>query len=180
MMNDSVLARVALVTNRRAAAKRIEQRPARPGQRTATEAATEASTLAQLMALKRMSVNEMKAKWEALFATPAPNNSRGYLELRIGWRIQELTHGGPSRETRRTLDLLADEVEGKTARRTILSDSRNPVIGTRLLREWDALPLADRFGRDPDPARQFGARTCGFDGCGQCRALLCGDVHSPD
>ena len=78
MEQDSALARVALVTNRRAAAKRIEQRPARPGQRTATEAATEASTLAQLMVLKRMSVNEMKAKWEALFATPAPNNSRGY------------------------------------------------------------------------------------------------------
>ena len=135
MEQDSALARVASVTSKRAAAKRIEQRPARPGQRTATEA----STLAQLMALKRMSVNEMKAKWEALFAAPAPNNSRGYLELRIGWRIQELTHGGPSRETRRTLDLLADEVEGKIGRRAILSDSRNPVIGTRLLREWDGV-----------------------------------------
>ena len=135
MEQDSALARVAPLTRRRAAAKRIEQRPRRPGESTATEA----STLAQLMALKRMSVNEMKAKWEALFATPAPNNSRGYLELRIGWRIQELTHGGPSRETRRTLDLLADEVEGKTGRRTILSDSRNPVIGTRLLREWDGV-----------------------------------------
>ena len=76
MEQDSALARVALVTNRRAAAKRIEQRPRRPGESTATEA----STLAQLMALKRMSVNEMKAKWEALFAAPAPNNSRGYLE----------------------------------------------------------------------------------------------------
>ena len=136
---DGVLAQQAPLTSRRAAAKRIEQRPARPGQRTATEAATEASTLAQLMALKRMSVNEMKAKWEALFATPAPNNSRGYLELRIGWRIQELTHGGPSRETRRTLDLLADEVEGKKVRSTVISDPRNPVIGTRLVREWDGV-----------------------------------------
>jgi hypothetical protein len=76
---DGVLAQQAPLTSRRAAAKRIEQRPGRPEQRTATEA----STLAQLMALKRMSVNEMKAKWEALFAAPAPNNSRGYLELQI-------------------------------------------------------------------------------------------------
>ena len=58
MEQDSALARVAPLARSRAAAKRIEQRPRRPGQSTATEA----STLAQLMALKRMSVNEMKAK----------------------------------------------------------------------------------------------------------------------
>jgi hypothetical protein len=62
--------------------------------------------LVRLAALKRMSVKELKAEWEAFFSTPAPNNSRGYLELRLGYRIQELTLGGLSRETRRTLDLL--------------------------------------------------------------------------
>ena len=95
--------------------------------------------LARLAALKRMSVKELKAEWEALFAAPAPNNSRGYLEMRLAWRIQELSLGGLSRETRKMLDLLADEVDGKSDRRAIIADPRNPVIGTRLVREWDGI-----------------------------------------
>ncbi|WP_245414538.1 DUF2924 domain-containing protein [Aestuariivirga litoralis] len=93
--------------------------------------------LAQLAAMQKLSVNELKAKWEALFGTPAPNNARAFLELRIGYRIQELTYGGLTRETRRVLDLLADEVEGKISRKNMVADPRNPVVGTRLVREWD-------------------------------------------
>ena len=93
----------------------------------------------QLAALQRLSVNELKAKWEALFGTSAPNNARAFLELRIGYRIQELTYGGLARETRRTLDLLADEVEGKVVRKRMVEDARNPVPGTRLVREWEGL-----------------------------------------
>ena len=108
---------------------------AEPERLTAT--AADASVVAELAALKRMSVAELKAKWESLFGTPAPNNSRSYLELRLCYRIQELTLGGLSRETRRTLDLLADEIYGKIGRKAIIADSRNPVVGTRLVREWD-------------------------------------------
>lgn len=43
------------------------------------------------------------------------------------------------RQTRRTLDLLADEVAGGSGRKAIILDSRNPVIGTRLVREWDGI-----------------------------------------
>jgi len=99
--------------------------------------ATDGPVLSQLAALQRMSVNELKAKWEALFDKPAPNNARAFLELRIGYRIQELTYGGLSRETRRVLDLLADEVEGKITRKSMVADPRNPVVGTRLVRKWD-------------------------------------------
>ncbi len=101
--------------------------------------AADAGVVTQLAALKRMTVVELKAKWESLFGTPAPNNSRSYLELRLGYRIQELTLGGLSRETRRTLDLLADEIEGRVGRKTIIADPRNPVVGTRLVREWDGV-----------------------------------------
>ena len=95
--------------------------------------------LTRLAALKRMSVKELKAEWEALFATPAPNNSRGYLEIRLAWRIQELSLGGLSRETRKMLDLLADEIDGTSDRKAIIADPRNPVIGTRLVREWGGI-----------------------------------------
>jgi hypothetical protein len=80
--------------------------------------------LAQLSALQRLSVNQLKVKWEDLFATAAPNNSRGFLEVRIAGRIQELTYGGLTRDTRRTLDNLADEVEGKITRKGMADDAR--------------------------------------------------------
>jgi len=109
--------------------------PWRAGERDAADA----SVVTQLAALKRMTVVELKTQWESLFGAPAPNNSRSYLELRLGYRIQELTLGGLSRETRRTLDLLADEIDGKIGRKSIIADSRNPVLGTRLVREWDGV-----------------------------------------
>jgi hypothetical protein len=86
-----------------------------------------------------MSVNELKAEWQTLMAGPAPNNSRGYLEMRLAWRIQELSLGGLSRDTGRMLDLLADEVDSKSNHKAIIADNRNPVVGTRLLREWDGV-----------------------------------------
>ena len=98
---------------------------------------TQDPILARLAALKSMSVNELKTEWQALFNAPAPNNSRAFLELRIAYRLQELTYGGPDRETRRMLDLLADEVEGTLTRKGQIADPRNPVVGTKLIREWD-------------------------------------------
>ena len=93
--------------------------------------------LARLAALKTMSVRELKAEWETLSGTPAPNNSRVWLEQRLAYRIQELAFGGLSKPVIRMLDALADEVEGKKVRRSVIADPRNPVIGTRLVREWD-------------------------------------------
>ena len=95
--------------------------------------------LARLTALKAMSVNELKTEWQAMFDAPAPNNSRTFLESRLAYRIQELTYGGPDRDTRRMLDLLADEVEGHARRKHQIADPRNPVAGTKLLREWDGV-----------------------------------------
>ena len=96
-----------------------------------------AQVLARLAALKDMTVRELKAEWAKLFSSDAPNNSRPFLEQRLAYRIQELTWGGPSKPVRQLLDALADEVEGKKVRRSVITDPRNPVIGTRLLREWD-------------------------------------------
>jgi hypothetical protein len=95
--------------------------------------------LARLAALKAMSVNELKTEWQAMFDAPAPNNSRTFLEIRLAYRIQELTYGGPDKQTRRMLDLLADEVEGTLTRKAQIADPRNPVVGTKLIREWDGV-----------------------------------------
>jgi hypothetical protein len=37
------------------------------------------------------------------------------------------------------LDLLADEVEGHSKRKHQIIDPRNPVTGTRLIREWEGI-----------------------------------------
>jgi hypothetical protein len=95
--------------------------------------------LTRLAALKNKTVNELKAEWQALFDAPAPNNSRTFLESRLAYRIQELTYGGPDKQTRRLLDLLADEVEGTLTRKAQIADPRNPVVGTKLIREWDGV-----------------------------------------
>ncbi|NOX41050.1 MAG: DUF2924 domain-containing protein [Alphaproteobacteria bacterium] len=97
------------------------------------------TVLARLNTLKTMSINDLKAEWARLFDAPAPNNSGPYLRMRLGHRIQELTYGGLSKPARRMLDLLVDEVEGGKVRKSMISDPRTPVVGTRLIREWDGI-----------------------------------------
>ena len=95
--------------------------------------------LARLARLKAMTVNELKSEWQTLMGSTPPNNSRTFLEQRLAYRIQELTYGGLPKPVSRLLDALADEVEGKKVRSTVISDPRNPVIGTRLVREWNGV-----------------------------------------
>ena len=100
--------------------------------------------MARLAALKTMSVPDLKTEWRRLFGADAPNNSRPFLELRLAYRIQELAYGGPSRETVRLLDALADELHGKPGRKAMLRESRMPVAGTRLVREYKSLSAIAR------------------------------------
>ena len=80
------------------------------GKRTGLDPALDHAVLADLVSLKAMTVPELREKWAAIFGAPAPNTSRQNLELRLGYRIQELAIGGIGRDTRRSLDALAVEV----------------------------------------------------------------------
>jgi len=107
------------------------------------------TVLAHLHAVQGMSVNDLKREWATWFEVPAPNNSAPYLRMRIGHRIQELIYGPASGDTRRMLDLLADEIEGQPVRKSMISDDRTPVTGTRLVREWNGVEhviTVERFG----------------------------------
>ena len=94
--------------------------------------------LAALAGLKAMTVPELQAKWVAIFDAPAPNASRENLELRLGYRLQELAQGGLGREARRTLDALADEVANGAPGPTVAAP-RRPMPGTRLVRDWEGI-----------------------------------------
>src|SRR4051812_22487139 len=117
----------------RTARTTTEAGPPRPGEHKERDS----TVLARGVALKRMAVNDLKAEWKTLFGTDAPNNSRRFLELRLAHRIQELTYGGVARETSKLLKALADEVQGKPGKKSMILDPRNPVAGTRLVREWN-------------------------------------------
>ena len=60
----------------------------------------------------------------------------GNLELRIGYRIQDLAHGGIKPATRRPLDALAAEI-ALGAPGPLIADPRRPIPGTKLVREWE-------------------------------------------
>jgi hypothetical protein len=94
------------------------------------------TVLAQLAALKVAPVVELKRKWRDLFEREPPPYNRRFLESRLAYRIQELAYGGLSEETIERLDALADELEGKTAKRRSQMTQDRPMAGTRLIREW--------------------------------------------
>jgi len=96
------------------------------------------AVLAQLAALKTAPVGDLKQKWRDLFDREPPPYNRRFLESRLAYRIQELTYGGLSEETIERLDAIADEIEGKKARRRSTLDNR-PIAGTQLIREWKGI-----------------------------------------
>ena len=108
------------------------------GNRTGLGPPQDHAVLADLVALKAMTVPELREKWAAIFDASAPNTSRQNLELRLGYRIQELALGGIGRDTRRTLDALAAEVaSGEPGQ--VMTDPRRPLPGTKLVREWNGV-----------------------------------------
>ena len=97
------------------------------------------AVLAQLAALKHAPASALKIKWRALFDTEPPPYNRRFLESRLAYRIQELAHGGLKPATVEKLRVLAKQYDGKPgARRKIRSDNL-PVVGTRLIREWQGV-----------------------------------------
>jgi hypothetical protein len=94
------------------------------------------SILARLQAIPKSPIADLKKQWRDLFEDTPPPYSRANLEHRLAYRIQELAYGGIDRQTRRLLDSLADEVEGRGSKRRQIADPRNPHPGTKLIREW--------------------------------------------
>jgi len=97
------------------------------------------SVLAEIGALKSMSVTGLKARWRELFDTEPPCAfNRRFLESRLAYRIQELAYGGLKPETLERLAALAQQVDGKPNRRARSAQDR-PITGTRLVREWQGV-----------------------------------------
>ncbi len=95
-------------------------------------AARQRSVLKQIDELNNMSAAQLRKRWTDLVGTDPNRLGRSYLIRRIAYRIQELSHGGLPRDTRKRLKhSVCDE---STASKKQSGPNLQP--GTRLLRDW--------------------------------------------
>jgi Protein of unknown function (DUF2924) len=98
-----------------------------------------ASVVAELATLKTAAIGDLKARWRELFDTEPPAYNRRNLEARLAYRIQELAYGGLSRDTIKRLEALAADLKGGNGKRSRRATNDRPIMGTRLIREWQGV-----------------------------------------
>jgi Protein of unknown function (DUF2924) len=117
---------------------------------------------ARLAALKTTPTVDLKAQWRELFDSEPPPFNRRYLESRLAYRIQELAYGGLKPETVRRLEKLGEELDGGDRRKSRMRADLMPIVGTRLLREWQGVEhvvtvTADGFDWQGRPYKSLSA-----------------------
>ncbi len=98
------------------------------------------SVVRQVAELAGLGLAELKKRWLDLYGVEAPVYSKVYLVKRLAHRIQELAYGGLSEGTRAELREAAEGgLSPASAKRRRRKASRGmPIIGTRLVREWNS------------------------------------------
>ena len=94
--------------------------------------AQEQNVIRQIEELNRISMAELRKKWQDVFGTDSKRFGRTYLIRRLAYRIQELIYGGISQESRRRAKNIS-ETEAQAIKKRECSDLQ---VGTRLVREW--------------------------------------------
>ena len=95
--------------------------------------------LAQIAALAKASLPDLKAQYRDLFGVEAAGINRSYLERRIAYRLQELAYGGLSQANQARLEALAQTADKGSTPRTRMRAQDRPLAGTRLLRVWNGV-----------------------------------------
>ncbi len=107
-----------------------------------------ANTIDRIMALKNLSLEELKAKYEEVFKGEKPSSTnKTHLWHRIAYRIQELEYGGLSENTKNRITNLIDRYDpiNKTMLRpqktikgekTGIRDRRLPIPGAIIRKEY--------------------------------------------
>lgn len=117
---------------------------------------------ARLAAMKTTSTPDLKTQWRDLFDSEPPPFNRRYLESRLAYRIQELAYGGLKPETLRRLKRLGEELDGGDRKKSRVRTNGMPIIGTRLIREWQGVEhvvtvLSDGFEWQGRPYKSLSA-----------------------
>src|SRR5882757_852079 len=79
-------------------------------------------------------LEELRLEWRQLYRSEPPKISRDLLTLGLGYRLQEIEHGGLGKATRRKLQTIAKAL--RTTGRVVPTPSLSLKPGARLVREW--------------------------------------------
>src|SRR5205823_6836355 len=84
--------------------------------------------------IRSLGLEELRLEWRRLYHSDAPKISRDLLIRGIGYRLQEIEHGGLGKATRRKLQTIAKAL--RTTGRVGAAPSLSLKPGARLVREW--------------------------------------------
>ena len=84
--------------------------------------------------IRSLGLVELRLEWRRLYDSDAPRISRDLLVLGLGYRLQEIEHGGLGKATRRKLQTMAKAL--RTTGRVGATPSLSLKPGARLVREW--------------------------------------------
>ncbi len=115
-------------------------------------AKTDDSLLREMMALRKLSIEELRARYLELFGEETKSRNRDYLLKRIAYRLQERKHGGLTEEARVRAAALSDQAPvhrrlpagaaEELAQAARPRDPRLPQPGTVLRRAHDGVEHA--------------------------------------
>jgi hypothetical protein len=88
----------------------------------------------ELDRLRSLDVEGLREEWRRLNRSEPPKISRDLLVLALGYRLQEIKHGGLTKSTRRKLQTMAKALHTSGRVGPMPSLSLKP--GARLIREW--------------------------------------------
>jgi hypothetical protein len=88
----------------------------------------------ELDRIRSLGLEELRIEWRRLYHSEPPKISRDLLVLALGYRVQEIEHGGLGKSTRRKLQTMAKAL--RTTGRVASTPSLSPKPGARLVREW--------------------------------------------
>jgi hypothetical protein len=107
---------------------------ARPGDKPSSDPKRLSSRPTQLPATDGASTDELHREWRRLYRSEPPRISRNLLIRGIGYRLQEIEHGGLGKSTLRKLKTLAKMF--RTTGRVGPDPGLSLKPGARLVREW--------------------------------------------
>jgi len=88
----------------------------------------------ELDRIRSLGREELRLEWRRLYHSEPPKISRDLLTLALGYRLQEIEHGGLGKATRRKLQTIAKAL--RTTGRVGATPSLSLKPGARLVREW--------------------------------------------
>jgi Protein of unknown function (DUF2924) len=88
----------------------------------------------EIARLRSLGLEDLRREWRRMYDSDAPRVSRDLLILGLGYRLQEIEHGGLGKATRRKLQTMAKALRNTGRVGPMPSLSLKP--GARLIREW--------------------------------------------